>query len=505
LKPENIQVGTFGEVIVCDWGLGKVVGDNDYDGGEFDRLLINQDLLNNMTLSGEIKGTPGFMAPEQIECAGSSEKTTATDIYALGAILYNILTEHIPVMGDSVDTVLKNTTVGEITPPIQRFPDLHIPHSLNSVVMKALALKPDERYESVNAMRNDIHNYLSGFATSAENAGILTELNLFYFRNRTVCHQACASIIIVIALTAWFMNNLNQSRLNAEQAQLHAEQLLSMYEQEKEKLKMSNLQRSEQFIQGSKSLAPQLYFDDPVKYTKTALWRLNNAIQVAPSNKRAFALIGLHNFTTQQFKRASKAFAEFPLYSEQMTMLSREWASEPKGDNHLLPLEKLTQLINDLKKKYHIDLCERIVVYDYAVRTNKNDYAPVVQALLSVLHDGSVPKQFTFKYEPTKRDLTIQGNGIHSLRSHEKLSSGKCLLRFLNIDSLNISHTKVHDLNEIAGLPGLKYLNVRHTQIKDLTPLTKMSSLIQLKITPGQFNEEQLNVLPKQIKVVTDQ
>ena len=87
LKPENIQVGHYGEVLLCDWGLGKIFGSEDK--ADFDQLLLNPDLINNMTLNGELKGTPGYMAPEQIK--GQSElKTKQADIYALGSILYTL-------------------------------------------------------------------------------------------------------------------------------------------------------------------------------------------------------------------------------------------------------------------------------------------------------------------------------------------------------------------------------------------------------------------------------
>jgi len=512
LKPDNIQVGTFGEVIVCDWGVGKVIGDNDYDGGEFDRLLINKDLLNNMTLSGEIKGTPGFMALEQIQLDG--EKTKASDIYALGAILYTLLTRKSTVRGDT-QAMLDKTLAGDIRPAAEAFPELHIPPSLSAVAMKALALNPEDRYKSVHAMRNDIHNFLTGFATSAENAGIIKELKLFYLRNRTVCRQAVASLLILIVLTAWFMNNLNQSRLDAQKAQslaeverkksdkmrIHAEELLLMYEHEKQKLSEANKQRSGLLIKNSKVTQLNFFFEDPVTYTKEALVNLRNAIKTNPTQESIFAMIGLHLFTKQEFKKATNAFAEYPPANEKIAQLCSEWAEEPRGVDNLLPLDKLSQLISSFDKHYFSDICERIVAHDYAVRKNKNGYAQVVESLLRVRNADSKRKHFTFEYNADKKSLTINGDGLRNLLGYDKFASGKSYLRFLNIHSLNISHTKVHDLNQIADLHNLKFLNIRNTEITDLKPLRKLTSLSTLKITNGQFSQKQLNSLPKQIKV----
>lgn len=230
LKPKNIQLGRHGEVIVCDWGLGKLVGNKNYDGGEFDRLLLNPDLLNNMTLSGHIKGTPGFMAPEQVQSDG--EKTCRTDIYALGALLYDMLTHHTPVEGDTTDELLTNTRKGNIICPIKRFPHLAISPALSAITMKALAIDPADRYESVRALSKDITQYLGGYSTSAETTGIIKETQLFCQRNRLAVNLSGLFLFLLFtSITAAFI-----SIHKSERAAVNALQQLQQEKQERERL-----------------------------------------------------------------------------------------------------------------------------------------------------------------------------------------------------------------------------------------------------------------------------
>jgi len=130
LKPENIMIGEYGEVQVMDWGLAKVLPKEKKKRVVVKDSAASQKLPENLidsvrkdeggeilkTLDGAIMGTPGFMAPEQ--ALGDTESfAETTDVYALGAILYTILTLQPPIMGSTVDEILKKITRGEITPP----------------------------------------------------------------------------------------------------------------------------------------------------------------------------------------------------------------------------------------------------------------------------------------------------------------------------------------------------------------------------------------------------
>ncbi|NQZ59513.1 MAG: serine/threonine protein kinase [Lentisphaeraceae bacterium] len=222
LKPENIQVGLYGEVIICDWGLGKVIGDPNYDGGEFDRMLLNPDLLNNMTMAGEARGTPGFMAPEQVD--GKRDVTFHSDIYALGALIYSILTGCSPIdLDNSLENILEQTSTGAIISPQLRFPQYNLPASLSAVAMKALQNQPQARYQTIEALRDDVYNFMSGYSTSAENASFLTEFQLFFKRQRSICLIIVLCMALLSALTVFFVNGLKNSMQKAEASQIKAE------------------------------------------------------------------------------------------------------------------------------------------------------------------------------------------------------------------------------------------------------------------------------------------
>ena len=212
LKPANIQVGHYGEVLVCDWGLGKLIGGTDEID---DDVLLNPDLLSGMTVYGQVKGTPGYMAPEQIR---GEDRDKRTDIYALGALLYAVLTCRPPLAGDA-DTMQQAALSGDVVPPTER--GSGVPESLSAVVMKAMALEPADRYASVSDLITDVRAFLGGFSPIAHKSGLSTEFLLFYRRHRVSCNLAAAFVAIVVVVTALFVDRLSSKREQAEMLAAH--------------------------------------------------------------------------------------------------------------------------------------------------------------------------------------------------------------------------------------------------------------------------------------------
>jgi serine/threonine protein kinase len=158
LKPDNVMVGRYGEVMVMDWGIAKALATTGDRGGN-DAPLVRADRLASNTAAGTVVGTHGFMAPEQARGGGHALDERA-DIYALGAILLALLSN-------------RGAAAAPSEPPRGRLAALTaIPRPLRSICGRALEENPEDRYPSAAALRDDIARFRSGQSVRAhrENA-----------------------------------------------------------------------------------------------------------------------------------------------------------------------------------------------------------------------------------------------------------------------------------------------------------------------------------------------
>ncbi len=216
LKPANVMIGAFGEVLVMDWGLAKIVGADatlevgSGSGDAWAEYFSEQD----RTIEGHVVGTPAYMSPEQAR-GDVASVGIASDVYALGAILYEILTRTKPFRGESVAAILEAVRSGALEPPSTRAPAAGVPAELEAVVEKAMALQPAGRYATVVAMRADIEAYLDGRLLSAARYGPLQLLVKYARRHRAIA--AAVGIVPVLAAAAVFGNRWAR-RIDRERA-----------------------------------------------------------------------------------------------------------------------------------------------------------------------------------------------------------------------------------------------------------------------------------------------
>jgi WD40 repeat protein/serine/threonine protein kinase len=217
LKPHNILVGGYGEVLVLDWGLAGLMDKDDPGdalsfthgiGQEpFSARSLNYN-YNLFTEDGTIKGTPGFMAPEQAD-GKVGDICNRSDVFSLGSILYMILTLRVPIVGENSTEILQHTIDGNFVSPGKRLYHQTVPIQLDAIVMKAMALDKKDRYESVESLQDDIRAYSAGFATSVEHAGLLKQIFLFLRRRKTEVSLIAAGVFMTVSLVIAFTIKLN--------------------------------------------------------------------------------------------------------------------------------------------------------------------------------------------------------------------------------------------------------------------------------------------------------
>jgi len=159
LKPENIMLGAYGEVHVMDWGLARIAGLPEEEAME-DPVVTAEAERGSSTLDGTVKGTIPYMSPEQAR-GEASTLDRRSDVYALGVLLYEMLTLH-PSFGDQGMETLAKVQLGEFVPVTERNPRRPVPEALGELTMRAMSLSPDDRPKSAEAFEEELRAWLDG-------------------------------------------------------------------------------------------------------------------------------------------------------------------------------------------------------------------------------------------------------------------------------------------------------------------------------------------------------
>ena len=165
LKPANVMLGRFGEVLLMDWGVarlrdqrGRLVGP-DESADEAEITLPESGI--NMTMDGTTVGTPGFMAPEQ--AAGDQERVgPLSDVWSLGAILYNILTLQYAFEAENVLQLIYVAAQSEPQDPRERAPERDIPDEIAAICLRALSRSPEDRPPGALELASAVEDFLEG-------------------------------------------------------------------------------------------------------------------------------------------------------------------------------------------------------------------------------------------------------------------------------------------------------------------------------------------------------
>jgi tRNA A-37 threonylcarbamoyl transferase component Bud32 len=194
LKPGNILLGKYGETLVVDWGLAKVVGRAELEATE--GVLPTPASNFALTQAGTALGTPAYISPEQ--ASGKLDQVgPRSDVYSLGATLYCLLTGRAPLHEDDVAEALRKAQHGDFPRP--RDLDRQIAPALEAICLKAMALKAADRYASPRALADDLEHWLADepFATYRE--PWRQRLTRWARRHRTAVASAGVAVALLLA------------------------------------------------------------------------------------------------------------------------------------------------------------------------------------------------------------------------------------------------------------------------------------------------------------------
>ena len=216
LKPSNVMIGEFGETVVLDWGLAKLKGSDETV------FISNENFGVGETVVGQAIGTPSYMPPEQAK-GRIDEIDEMSDIYSLGAMLYQILTGIPPFSGKTVDEIIRKVMTEKVENAAKRNKD--IPPELAAIAEKALSKKKKERYASVAAMLDDLASYFSGKKVGVYRYSLFETLKHIASRHKTVTISSLVIFVITLLATiqiAFALKHETAAREEAETGKITA-------------------------------------------------------------------------------------------------------------------------------------------------------------------------------------------------------------------------------------------------------------------------------------------
>ncbi len=513
LKPDNIMLGDFGEVLVMDWGLAKVIGvaenlrSSPVPASARHLPAINSGASGegaSMTLHGAIMGTPQYMSPEQAR--GEIESLDGrSDIYALGAILYQILTLQPAVKGGTVRAMLEQVRRGRITPPAAlvgtaprpHLPGGRVPESLGAVCMQALAPTAAARYARVEELQREIEAYQNGFATNAERASLLKLIYLAVCRHKTETAILSGSLLLLLGLGVFAFHHVQRERDIAQNERNVAKTARDRAETTLDQLRAT----APTFLEQARALVEEGSFD-------RALEKIAFAISLQPSNPDYLIFRANLLQSSQRLAEAApiyrRVLALHPghaVAAANLTVCDQLLAADPAP----APLSRASrvELLEALMAQGRgveaaplaLELGEGREAVEEALRARLKEYQSQIgwmnhrikllqNGMFSVnlngLKLGNLDKLLDFPI----RELDLGNTGSPDLEVIARLPITRLSLnynritdlspiRHLRLNSLDLRSSTVIDLSPLAGMP-LEALVLDATRVSDLTPLKGM-------------------------------
>ncbi|MCH2205489.1 MAG: serine/threonine protein kinase [Lentisphaerales bacterium] len=502
LKPDNILLDDFGEVIVADWGLAEI--DDQMNENEFS--ILDKELHNivELTLKGSedsMHGTPGYIAPERYT---KSPPDCRHDIYALGAVLYTILCGEKPKQ-------IKQTSL-----PVAVFTKENLPASLKAICHKAMNPNPELRYANCSEMLEELHRFRRGFATEAENASVIRLFELLYKRNKRLFISSTISLFIIFILIIVSFVLINDSRRKALQEKEKAiqakEEIQQLYKDLEEKEKAKNhfmkmgAKRQLGIIKSRLKTRNLKNFDEAIKFT----------LSLDPELEETHKFVGSYHLAMFNIPKSLESLGKLKDKSFFKLVKKTDFSSTK---TILTQIESILKEIEPSAIKIFLENCIK--------RSNATEQktAFLIKSIMDH-HPGMIhiPKITVEENSgrtliSMKNKVVIKHTGpIHLLNPYSLDMSGTSFgnaqiinlcdeLQELNVSrttlvgvgkiinsklkKINFSHTHIKNANEFISMPNLEFIDASFSKMINFKGFTALPKLKTLVVSKNQLRSAQ--------------
>ena len=514
LKPANIMIGDFGEVYVMDWGLAKVCSGKGPEAGLPASVAVPSGQRNaaraadpassvpsvntsrsskvetsrqpdaDLTQEGAVLGTPVYMPPEQ--AVGRVQTIDQrSDVYSLGAILYEMLTLQPPIDKEGgYMAILMRVAEGDVVSPEQRNPQRakagKIPRELSAIAMKALAKNPQDRYPNVESLRRDIERFQEGRSVSAKDDTLREAVWKLAKRNKGFSVGAATALLVLLFSTVFLFEAWRETAAAQAAVQTRTDEAVPA------------------LVRAARLAINERQFDDALKQVELAL-------AYAPENTNALMLKGQLLIGRQDFARAQPELENYlrhrPNDKDATDLLALCLGGKPDDLPTLLAIARVFQrqqvygLVDGLLGKYGKNSLEArnqiLRMYREALEKEWKGQGNQLQIDPMGLHLKIGSGQDVGDLSPLKGMplTTVSLSGCKQLTDLAPLRGMKLTsvdlyfcpqvsdltpLRDMRLTALNLADCgQVRDLTPLQGMP-LASLSLYRCQVQDLSPLKDM-------------------------------
>ena len=518
LKPDNVMIGEYGEVLVMDWGLAKRMSSGMHDEHLSDAAprdpepaleMPSPGLREFQTLNGLIVGTPPYIAPEAAR--GELDLISPkSDIYVLGSILYAILTLRPPYPGKEFGELIEQIVSGKFEHPssfnqspkgstgsgdniayvLAHLPGRRVPEGLAAIVLKAMAYDAADRYEKVEDLQDDITAWQNGFAPKAERAGLRKQITLWAARHKDKVALIAFFAVVFHVAVGWFFFSIHNARKaaekNAEIARQRGDQLA---------IALADLEGTGPvFFAQAKELAKQKEFDKALDKIDAAIRQLpNNADYHYQRGNYLQTLLRLDD-AEDSYQRVIDINPNHPGAKENLA-LTQKILAEENEDHELEPrhIRELEKAMIDQKRITEAS----VVAAKSGLEPGKffrelraaMDANPELRPLRELISDrreikGRFVKQgdgtwtANFRDVPPATYMPLLRSGVVRISSlvldGANIPDLAALSSLKELRSLSLNGCRgLNDLTPLAGLP-IRSLNLARSDVADLAPLASL-------------------------------